>query len=88
MLGLPYHPRREYPAIPHSTVMKMDVNLTCAVNLNRKTNFYTWAAMPPEQRVASSSLQHGDEGGGTLICKFDIYLRLFAFWLPVMKLSW
>ena len=44
--------------------------------------------MPPEQRVARSSSQHGDEGGCTLrlCCKFEINLRLFAIWLAAMKL--
>jgi len=31
-----------------------------------KYEFYAWAAVPPEQRVASSSSQHGDEDQCTL----------------------
>jgi len=46
-------------------------------------NFRTWAIVPPEQRVASSSSQHGGEDGCTLslCCKFELNLRLFAFLL-------
>jgi len=45
--------------------------------------------VPPEQRVASSSSQHGDEGGCTLslCCKFEINLRLLAIWLAAMNLT-
>jgi len=55
----------------------------CHANQNTNSvsrNIYTWAAVPPEQREASSSSQHGDEDGCTLSlsCKFEINLKLFA----------
>jgi len=47
------------------------------------------ATVSPEQGIASSSSQNGDEDGCSfsLCCKFEIYLRLFAIWLVVVKLS-
>ena len=79
-LGLLCHPRREYLTIPYSMVMKMDIHLACmcckfeinlrllaiwlvviklhATSIEIIMKFYIWAAVTPEQRVASSSSQH------------------------------
>jgi len=81
MFGLPYHPKREKPAYPHSMVMKVDVHSAHTASLKlicylagdneiyhryKNTKFYVRCASVSEKRETSSFSQHGDAIGCSL----------------------